>query len=154
MSHYRHTFVAEANPATVYAALTSAEGLSGWWSQDCDVQTHVGGAVQFRFGANHKTMRITQLRPDHGVRWHCTAAYMAAEHLTRRDEWVGTEMVFTLTAEADGRTRVEFEHIGLEPNLECFGLCSKGWNYFMPSLKSFVETGRGTPFPMPQAVAA
>ena len=154
MSHYQHSFVAEANPATVYAALTTTEGLSGWWSQDCDIESDVGGTLRFRFGANCKTMRIEESLPDHSVRWRCTACFMAADHLTRRNEWIDTEMVFRLTSQGQGRTRVDFEHIGLVPALECFGMCSKGWDYFMPSLLAYVETGVGTPFPLPQAVAA
>ena len=146
MNHYQQSLVIAADPATVYAALTTPIGLRGWWSQDCDVATEVGGALQFRFGRNYKDMRIERLEPGREVRWLCTGAHMAASELTRKDEWVGTQIVFRLMPQGAGRTRLDFEHVGLVPNLECYDLCSNGWQYFLGSLQQFVETGRGTPY--------
>jgi uncharacterized protein YndB with AHSA1/START domain len=154
MSHYQQSLVLEATPAAVYAALTTPEGLRGWWSQDCDVETRVGGALYFRFGRNHKEMRIERLEPGREVRWLCTGAHIAAGLLTRRDEWVGTQLVFRLAPQADDRTRLDFEHIGLVPTLECHELCSNGWRYFMGSLQQYVDTGCGTPYAKEAAVAA
>jgi uncharacterized protein YndB with AHSA1/START domain len=154
MSHYQQSLVLKASPATVYAALTTPDGLRGWWSQDSDIETHVGGSLHFRFGHNHKDMRIERLAPEQEVRWLCTGAHIAAGQFARRDEWVGTELVFRLTPEASGGTRLDFEHIGLVPAFECYGLCSDGWRYFMNSLHLFVETGCGTPWQAAAALAA
>lgn len=46
MSHYQHSLILDAPPATVYAALTTPEGLRGWWTEDCDVATVPGGMIQ------------------------------------------------------------------------------------------------------------
>ena len=154
MNHYHKSLDIAADAATVYAALTTAAGLRGWWSKDSDVDTHVGGELQFRFGRNRKVLRIDRLEPASEVRWSCTDCYMAAAHLTRRDEWIGTQIVFRLTAIDAQRTRLEFEHIGLVPTLECYDLCQDGWDYFLPSLQAFAQTGRGTPFEIAQACAA
>lgn len=143
MSHYQQSLILDADPATVYAALATPNGLRGWWSQDCDVATEVGGTIRFRFGRNYKDMRIERLEPDREVRWLCIRAHMTA--ITRKDEWVGTRIVFRLAPEGKGRTRLDFEHIGLVPSLECYDLCSNGWQYFMTSLQQLVETGCGTP---------
>lgn len=153
MNHYQQSLVLEADSATVYAALTTPEGLRGWWTQDCDVQTEPGGTIRFRFECGHKEMRIERLEPGREVRWLCTGAHSAAARLTRRDEWVGTQLVFRLTPQGNGRTRLDFEHIGLVPALECYGLCSDGWQYYLGSLQQFAETGRGTPCE-PEAAAA
>lgn len=146
MNHYQQSLVLDADPATVYAALTTPNGLRGWWSQDCDVATEVGGTHHFRFGRNHKDMRIERLEPGREVHWLCTGAHIAASGLTRRDEWVGTQLVFRLTPQAVGRTRLDFEHVGLVAALECYDLCSNGWQYFLGSLRQLVETGRGTSY--------
>jgi len=146
MNHYRKTIVVEATPADVYAALTTPEGLRGWWTEDCDIAAAVGGTHHFRFARTRKAMRIERLEADREVRWACTGAHIAADRLTHKDEWVGTEIVFRLGAVGDTRTRVDFEHIGLVPGLECYDLCNDGWNYFLGSLQQQVETGRGTPF--------
>jgi len=154
MNHYQKSLDIAADAATVYAALTTAEGLRGWWSRDSDVDTQVGGELQFRFGRNRKVLRIDRLEPASEVRWSCTDCYMAAAHLNRRDEWIGTQIVFRLFATGEKRTRLEFEHIGLVPTLECYDLCQDGWDYFLPSLQAFAQTGRGTPFEIAQACAA
>lgn len=146
MNHYQQRFIVKVSPAEVYSALTTPEGLRGWWTQDCDVATEVGGTIHLRFGGTHKDMRIEQLVPGREVRWLCTLAHIDVDQLTHNDEWVGTQMVFHLTPDGKGSTRLDFEHLGLVPTFECYELCSSGWRYFLGSLKQFAETGQGTPF--------
>ena len=96
-------------------------------------------------------MRIERLQPGQEVRWRCTAAHIAT--LQRPDEWVGTELVFRLAPAGAGRTRLDFEHAGLVPGLECHALCARGWRHFLGSLQQLVETGRGTPYESAAAAA-
>lgn len=145
MNHYQRQLVLAATPATVYQALTTPEGLRGWWTQTCDVATTPGGKTTFRFGEHHKVMRNDSLLPDREVRWHCVEARINVDAFSRKDEWVGTDIVFRLTPEPRGRTLLRFEHIGLTPALECFAVCECGWNFYLGSLQSLVETGQGTP---------
>lgn len=146
MSHYRQRLLVEATPAAVYAAITTTAGLKGWWTLDCDADDRVGGHLHFRFGPNQKVMRIERMVANDEVSWVCTEADICSTGLTRRDEWVGTRLVFRITPEGDKRTRLDFEHIGLVPALECYDLCRNGWQHFMTSLQAFLETGRGTPY--------
>ena len=154
MEHYRQSLVLAAPAETVYAALTEARGLRGWWTDDCEVESHVGGQLRLRFGPHAKTLRITHQQPGRELRWLCTAAHLAFAEFHRRDEWVGTEMVFRLHPQPNGHTRLDFEHIGLVPTFECYGLCSEGWQHFLASLQQYVATGRGTPYQTPAAVTA
>lgn len=154
MSHYKQTLVLDAKPAAVYAALTTPNGLSGWWTEQCDVPARAGETIHVRFGRTYKELRIERLDPAREVRWRCTSAHIAKEELTQKDEWVGTEIVFRLAPQADGRTRLDFEHIGLVPDFECYNLCSNGWQYFLRSLQAFIATGRGTPYEIKAPVAA
>lgn len=145
MSHYRQSLVLEADTAAVYAALTTPQGLRGWWTHDCDVAAAAGGIHRFRFGPNRKAMRIERLDPEREVRWTCVDAHIAAAAITRRDEWIGTELVFRLAQDGERRSRLDFEHVGLVPDFECYGICSDGWRHYLGSLRRFVETGHGTP---------
>lgn len=43
-------------------------------------------------------------------------------------------------------SKVIFTHQGLVPELECFDVCQTGWDYFLGSLKDYLETGKGNPF--------
>jgi uncharacterized protein YndB with AHSA1/START domain len=152
MNDYRQTLVVKAVPAKVYAALTKAEGLRAWWTQDCDVAIEVGHTIRFRFGLNHKDMSIELLDPGREVRWLCTGAHI--DQLAQQDEWVGTHLVFRLSPEGETHTRLAFEHLGLVPGLECYDLCISCWRYYLDSLQQFIETGRGAPYELSAAVAS
>ncbi len=154
MSHYQQSLVIGAEPAAVYAALATPEGLRGWWTQDCSVAVEVGGTSHFRFGPHHKDMLVEKLEPGSEVRWLCVAAHIAVDRLVHKDEWVGTHLVFRLERLGAGRTRLDFEHVGLVPELECYAMCNDGWRYFMGSLQQLLGTGKGTPFELIEAVAA
>jgi uncharacterized protein YndB with AHSA1/START domain len=146
MSHYAKHLVLDATPAAVYAALTTPEGLRGWWSEDSDIApAEVGGTHTFRFGRTHKDFLVERLDTDREVSWRCTVAHIAAAHLARPDEWVGTEISFRLAPIGSGRTSLDFEHVGLEPALACWDVCREGWDWYLESLRGLVETGRGTP---------
>lgn len=133
-----------APPAAVYAALTTHAGLSGWWSKDCEVGTAVGATSTFRFGATSKTMAIEALEPEREVRWRCIACDINHPQITQRDGWLGTVLTFRIAAQGSG-TLLRFTHLGLTPEVECYGLCSAGWRHCLGSLRRYVESGAGAP---------
>lgn len=148
MNHFQHSLVLETSPAAVYAALTTPDGLRGWWSQDADIATQVGGTSEFRFNCTHKRMAIERLERDRTVQWRCTGDQRADIDQQAHDgEWIGTRIVFRLTPEDTAHTRLEFEHVGLVPEFQCYTECSRGWQFFLTSLQKLVETGHGTPYP-------
>jgi len=146
MQHFQQSIFIGARPATVYAALTTLEGLRGWWSEDCDID---GGTIHMRFGPHHKDFRVEPAQPGREVKWLCTATPGTAR-IT--DEWVGTQPVFRLRSEGQG-TRLDFEHIGLLPTLACYDMCDQGWRHFLESLRQYAATGRGTPHRLATAEA-
>ena len=46
----------------VYNALTTVEGLSGWWTSDTRGDSKVGGELQFRFGDGGFDMKVARTR--------------------------------------------------------------------------------------------
>jgi len=154
MNHYQQTLVIDADPSAVYAAIATENGLRAWWTPTCTADAHAGGTAHFEFGRTRKDMSIEELDPNRGVRWFCTRAYLASDAIREKSEWAGTEIVFRLTPTVDGKTRLDFEHVGLVPALECYDLCRNGWNHFLASLRQLVETGRGTPWTIEQQCAA
>ncbi|HEX8310573.1 MAG TPA: SRPBCC domain-containing protein [Chthoniobacteraceae bacterium] len=144
MNHYRRQLLLTATPAAVYEALTTSEGLRGWWTQTCDIATGLGKST-FRFNNTYKVMQVEYLEPEREVRWQCVEAHLEAPGVKKTDEWIGTQIVFKLSPDGGGKTQLDLQHLGLTPALECFELCQGGWNHFLASLQSFVETGKGTP---------
>ena len=47
----------------VYNALTTVEGLSGWWTSDTRGDSKVGGELQFRFGDGGFDMKVSNSIP-------------------------------------------------------------------------------------------
>jgi uncharacterized protein YndB with AHSA1/START domain len=146
MDHYRRHLLLAASPRAVYAALTTQDGLRQWWTHTCDVGTEVGSRSTFRFGPHHKVMEIERLVPEREVVWRCVVAHIAVASFQRKDEWVGTRIVFRLSPARDGKTVLDFEHIGLTPEFECHEACVEGWDQYLGSLKALVESGQGAPF--------
>ena len=58
--------VKDATPGDVYDALTTVEGLAGWWTDDTKGDGDVGGVLEFRFpvGGFDMEVRRTAGRPS------------------------------------------------------------------------------------------
>lgn len=121
----------------VYQALTSVEGLSGWWTTDTQGDSAVGGVLKFRFDAGGFDMKILDLKPGKLVLWQV---------IEGPQEWIGTRIQFELKQEGDW-TLVYFIHQGWQEAVEFMHHCSTKWGVFLLSLKSLMETGRGAPHP-------
>lgn len=124
-----------ATPDQVFAALTTVDGLAGWWTTDTSGD---GGLLQFRFGdLGGFDMKVLDLQPDRRVLW---------EVVEGPAEWIGTTVSFDLAQDGEW-TIVRFEHAGWREPVEFMNHCSTKWATFLLSLKSLVETGSGRPHP-------
>ncbi|MDX6277399.1 MAG: hypothetical protein QOJ72_1527 [Nocardioidaceae bacterium] len=121
----------------VYAALTTIEGLSGWWATDTKGQVEVGGILEFRFIPGGFDMKVLELVPGKRVLW---------EVVDGPPEWVGTTVRWDLT-QVDDWTIVLFAHEGWAEPVEFMYHCSTKWATFLISLKQLIETGKGAPEP-------
>ena len=147
MNHYHSDLLINAPAADVYKALTTPEGLQSWWTKTCEIGTQVGAESTFHFGKTFKVMRIEALNPDVKVAWQCIDSHIHAPGLlTRTNEWIGTSIAFNLEPQFASSTLLKFDHFGLVPEVECFEVCSSGWDQFLGSLKEYAETGKGRPF--------
>jgi len=129
--------IASSTPDDVYAALTTLDGLSGWWASDTQGDTTVGGVLQFRFEAGGIDLKVVELEPATRVLWQVVDG---------PEEWIGTTVSWDLRKDGD-YTIVLFTHQGWKEPVEFMHHCSTKWGVFMMSLKSLVETGKGAPEP-------
>jgi len=140
MSDIRHRVAISAPLESVYEAVATPEGLAEWWTRDgVRGESREGSKLRFFFGQPEPAavMEVTRLDPDGHVSWNC---------IEGADEWVGTTITFDLT-QADNETVVLFTHADWRSPSEFMAHCSARWAYFLLSLKSYQETGTGTPFP-------
>jgi uncharacterized protein YndB with AHSA1/START domain len=129
--------IEEVAPDDVFAALTTLNGLAGWWARDTTGDTEPGGVIAFRFGPGGFDMKVVELVPGKHVLW---------EVVDGPAEWIGTEVSWELS-QADGFTIILFEHRGWAEPVEFMYHCSTKWATFLLSLKQLLETGVGLPDP-------
>jgi uncharacterized protein YndB with AHSA1/START domain len=129
--------IKSSSPDGTYQALTTLEGLSGWWSQKTEGENEIGGVVQFRFGAGGFDMNVLELEPNKRVLW---------EVVDGPEEWIGTKVSWDLKQEGD-YTVILFQHQGWREPVEFMHHCSTKWAIYLMSLKSLLETGVGAPDP-------
>lgn len=146
MTSFKCDILLAAPASIIYEALTTQHGIENWWTAFCEVGRAVGDKITIRFGDTFKVMKIEVLRPFTAVQWGVTDAHMAVPGLTRTNEWIGSTIVFQLTPLSGALTQLHMEHVGLTPQIECYEICSQGWNQFLGSLKSYVEVGEGSPY--------
>ena len=138
-----HKVGIKAQADEVYKALTTRDGLAGWWTTDTRGEGNVaGGAIEFRFSVEGAEVggcdvKVLELAPGKQVLWQVVAGPA---------EWIGTRIAFELKQQGD-YCNVLFKHQGWKEPVEFMHHCSTKWAIFMMSLKSLVETGKGTPNP-------
>ncbi len=129
--------IKSSSPVDAYRALTTIEGLSGWWTQDTQGDSDVGGVVQFRFDAGGFDMKVLELNAAKHVLW---------EVVDGPEEWIGTTVSWDLKQDGE-YTVILFEHQGWKEPVEFMYHCSTKWAVFLLSLKSLLESGKGSPAP-------
>lgn len=127
-----------ATPEVVSEALRTSSGIAGWWAKSNRLWKENGEQfLSLDFGQVKKLMRVQETNSPSELTWHVLECTL--------HEWPGTQIIFNITPTSDGGSLIKLEHRGLTPKLECFESCSSGWEYFMASLKRYVQTGEGSP---------
>lgn len=138
-----HRVGIKAPVSQVYAALSTIDGLAGWWTTAITGKSKVGEEIGFRFHTETGDeiggfdMQVLELVPDQKVRWGVKAGPA---------EWVDTEIEFLLSRQ-DDYTIVMFGHRHWREEVEFTAHCSTKWATFLLSLRDLVETGNGRPAP-------
>jgi uncharacterized protein YndB with AHSA1/START domain len=127
----------EAPPQRVWGAITQQDEIVRWWSDEARVKPEVGSLGEFRFRppAGVLQFEVAELDQDEKARW---ISRQGPAH------WAGTSVAWQLTPVQNG-TQVVFTHDGFAKVYEAYEQTRGNWEYFLASLKSYLETGKGTP---------
>ncbi|SLM49843.1 Activator of Hsp90 ATPase 1 family protein [Nitrospira japonica] len=143
MANIMHKIGIKAPLFKVYAALSTVEGIAGWWTKDTSSSSKVGEQIRVRFLSTagkeigSMAMDVVALEPNRKVQWRLTAG---------PEEWLDTEVIFNLSQDGD-YTIVLFGHNNWREANEFTAHCSMKWATFLLSLRELVETGKGKPSP-------
>jgi hypothetical protein len=142
---YTTSYAVEQSPDEVYAAVLD---VRAWWTGEVEGRTdEVGAEFTYRHPPQHYSrQRVTELTPGSRVVWQVTDSLLS--FVSDPAEWTGSEIVFDVVPAGGGGAELRFTHVGLVPDVECFGACSTAWlHYVNGSLRSLITTGQGLPDP-------
>ncbi len=93
------------------------------------------GEFRFRPPAGVLQFEVAELDAGEKVHW-----------ISRQGppQWAGTSVTWQLTPVHNG-TKLVFTHDGFAQVDEGYAQTRGNWDYFLDSLKSYLETGKGTP---------
>jgi len=138
-----HKIGIKAPLSKVYAAVSSVEGIAGWWTRETSGDAQLGGTVNVLFhgpdGEEKGRMgfELSKLVPNEEVVWRFRSG---------PEEWVGTDVTFQLVQRGP-YTVVVFGHRNWREAKEFTAHCSMKWATFLLSLRQLLETGAGLPAP-------
>ncbi len=138
MKTIHHVFDVAASAGAVYQALTTQEGLAGWWTTRVTTSGEHGSIVDFTFveGFN-PDMEITDLQPGRRVAWKCVGGH---------EPWADNTFEFTIEAGGE-QTRVRFwQHYATELDDDSYGIYNYNWAYYLESLRLLLTEGSGKPY--------
>jgi uncharacterized protein YndB with AHSA1/START domain len=137
----KHLLKIEVKPLLVYEALTMANGIRNWWTDNADLDGEVGGEGIFRFQYDttvETKIKIISLQEPVLVSWLVLASF--------RPEQNGTIISFELRANGKA-TLLHFIQEGYTKADDTYALMNTGWAYYLVSLKRYLEKGKGQPSP-------
>ena len=132
MPNILHRVGIAGNPSQIYQALSTIEGIRGWWDADAKGKATEGEVFDFAGGR----MEVAESSPSL-IRW-CYSGPAA--------DWVGTQVQIQIIPR-DDQTYVLFTHADWREPTEFMHHCSTKWATYLVSLKEFVEHGQGRPKP-------
>ena len=116
------------------------EGIREWWTPEFN-----GSAAKqddeftVQFGKTKKTFVVEKFSPGQHITWKCTQAYIDADFLKNKNEWVGTKIHWEI-ARTGNDSVLTFTHEGLTKEKECYDICEKGWDHYLDGpLKNYLE---------------
>ncbi|MEO6916269.1 MAG: SRPBCC domain-containing protein [Chitinophagaceae bacterium] len=130
--------------ATENEAFKNINNVAAWWTENIEGRSEkLNDVFTTHFGEAFVTMKIVESVRDKKVVWNVTDCYL--HWLADKKEWKDTRIVFEISTEGDS-ARIQFMHVGLVPEVECYDNCVKGWDqYIKDSLAKLINEGKGLP---------
>lgn len=127
----------EADPDTVYAAISTAEGIRGWFTTTATADEQVDGVHELSFPGVPEPwhLRITEREPGRRLA-------LAGEN----GPWTGTRQTYEVLPRSEGGVTLRFTHSGFPAVDDAYRDFTYGWATKFVQLKAFAETGKPAPF--------
>ncbi len=122
----------------IYRAMHEPAGLDGWWSTRSEGTPEVGQLLHLHFSdVVTLSFRIEVLEENARIGLRCVSG---------PGPWQDCRLTLSLQQDAD-QVWVRLEHENTAASEEDFLYFSTKWTCYLLSLRDFIETGRGRPYP-------
>ena len=119
-----------------FNAVATLEGISSWWTPTTG-NPSLNGSLSFNFGEHSVVTDVTKFTANQQIEWTVKG---------EAGEWLNTHICFNFQ-EASNQILINFEHNNWQEATSMCSHCSTKWAVFLLSLKDYLETGKGKPFP-------
>jgi hypothetical protein len=136
--NYTISFTVDQTPEEAFAAINNPRA---WWTGEFEGSSDKAGDVfTYEYKPHHLSKQtVTEFIPGKKVVWLVSESQL--NFLKDKTEWDGTKITFDIS-KSENKTEVRFTHVGLSPDIECYGACSNAWGSLVgKSLRSFIATG-------------
>lgn len=118
--------------------------VSEWWTKNFEGSSKkLNDVFTVRFGETFVTAKLTEVVKNKKILWHITDCNL--HWIENKKEWKDTEVSFEISKNKNS-TQIDFTHIGLKPDIECYNDCTTGWNqYVHESLLKLITEKKGLP---------
>jgi uncharacterized protein YndB with AHSA1/START domain len=127
----------EADPDTVYRAVSTSEGIRNWFTTTATADQTVGGRHQLAFPGVPEPWRLTVTDVEPGER-----LVLAGEN----GPWTGTTQTYEVLPRPEGGAVLRFTHSGFPAVDDAYRDFTYGWATKFVQLKRYAETGEPAPF--------
>jgi uncharacterized protein YndB with AHSA1/START domain len=137
MAEIHHLFnIKTTNASKVFDAITTQKGLASWWTTETIAIPEVNSIATFKFQPDYyNEMKVTKLVENKRIEWLC---------ITGDPQWVGTKLIFSIEPSNES-INLRFSHVDWKESTDFYAVCNYHWGLYMKSLKTYIETGIGTP---------
>jgi uncharacterized protein YndB with AHSA1/START domain len=137
MAKTSHKINIKAPRDRIFQAISTAEGLKGWYTPHVEGEVGKSREATFRFtGREPFRWKFVELTPDSRARWECVEGPGAA---------TGTTVTFRLSDSGDDRVVVECDQEGWPEGHEALATCNTFWGILMGKLRDYPETSTPAP---------
>lgn len=139
-SNFTTTILVDNSPNEVFNAINN---VRGWWQGEIEGSTDkLNDEFTYQMEDIHfSKQKLVEVIPNEKVVWLVTESKL--NFIKKKSEWTGTKIIFEIS-EINNKTQLRFTHLGLVPEIECYGGCSDAWgDLIQKSLFSLITTGKG-----------
>ena len=134
----QHRITIDASKPEVLKAITTEQGLRGWYTPHTDGEPANSSTVKLHFKTKEGPFewKVTEDGSASTVHWECLAGPGSA---------AGSFVTFHLSTRHDHKTVVDLDHEGFDSSDEKLRVCNTMWGTLMHHLKQYVETKHVVP---------